>query len=294
MTTQQIVPPPMRAPEARRCVEAINSHIANIRSLLWELYTRKGWLALGYSSWRKCVTSEFDQSQAYLYRQLQAAEIEQEISPIGEIGKIPESHIRPLVQLPSEVRRTAYEEAVATAPNGTVTSKHITRVAEKYRPQPPTPLPGLPPPKPDKVIDQTAPQPPRYDAREVSNSGPLTPGEQAEINNANNVVKGHAAKQPVVAAQVDAPGPSLSTAYHPSLDDFHALIAQRSQLRELRDRFPGNTLYYMKCDMALATVGDLIRMAQQAGIREETREPLVRPGPVVLKRENPYLKSRGH
>ena len=39
------------------------------------------WQALGYASWRECVTAEFGDSKAYLYRQLTAAVIERELVP---------------------------------------------------------------------------------------------------------------------------------------------------------------------------------------------------------------------
>ena len=85
----------MTADEARASVAQINSHMNSARALLLDLYERRGWAALGYQSWRECVTAEFEQSQAYLYRQLQAAEIERRISPIGEIGVVPDQSYAP-------------------------------------------------------------------------------------------------------------------------------------------------------------------------------------------------------
>ena len=59
--------------EARECVEKINTNMSNVRALVLDLYEREGWAALGYPSWRDCVVAEFKNSQAYLYRQLEAA-----------------------------------------------------------------------------------------------------------------------------------------------------------------------------------------------------------------------------
>ncbi len=95
--------PEMTAPEARDCIKSIKSNLINTRSLVLDLYDRKGWKALGYENWRECVTKEFNQSEAYLYRQLEAAQAEKNISPIGEKAipkQIPESHLRPLPHLP--------------------------------------------------------------------------------------------------------------------------------------------------------------------------------------------------
>ncbi len=118
----------MTAEEARQTVDAINAHLNSARALLLDLYEREGWRALGYQSWRECVTAEFEQSQRHLYRQLQAAQIEREICPRGQIGAIPEKHLRPLAALdtPGE-RREAWDRATSTAPDGKVTAAHVER-----------------------------------------------------------------------------------------------------------------------------------------------------------------------
>jgi len=68
------------------------------------------------------VVKEFSNSQAYLYRQLEAAKTEKVISPIGE-KEIPESQLRPLTRLKDdpEKQRVAWTRAVETAPEGKVT-----------------------------------------------------------------------------------------------------------------------------------------------------------------------------
>lgn len=104
---------PMSAAEARQAVEAIKGHINEARRLIYDLRQREGWKALGYDSWRECVAAEFEQSQAYLYRQYQAAEIEAVISPIGEIGLIPEGRLRPLAPLRDHPRELKEAWSVA-------------------------------------------------------------------------------------------------------------------------------------------------------------------------------------
>jgi len=102
--------------EARTNVDAIHANLNNTRELIYELYVRKGWDALGYESWRECVVKEFGNSQAYLYRQLEAAQTEKVISPIGE-KQIPESQLRPLTRLEPEKQKEAWTRAVETAPD---------------------------------------------------------------------------------------------------------------------------------------------------------------------------------
>src|SRR5262245_37821707 len=98
----ELLPDPMTATEARRCVTRIVQAMGEARAELLDLYERRGWLALGYGSWRECAIAEFGQSQSYLYRLLAAGQVEQRISPIGEIGVLPESQLRVLSQVPPE------------------------------------------------------------------------------------------------------------------------------------------------------------------------------------------------
>lgn len=93
----------MTADEARSAVTAINQHMSSARAILADLYERRGWAALGYTSWRACVVAEFETSQRRLYQELEAAQIERRIAPLVQIGTIPERQIRPLAAaLPEE------------------------------------------------------------------------------------------------------------------------------------------------------------------------------------------------
>jgi hypothetical protein len=121
----------MTREQATDCVKQINQNVANTRVLLWDLFSRRGWKALGYSSWRECVNAEFDQSQSYLYRTLTAAKIEREISPRGEIGVIPEKHLRPLSALNSGLWKPAWDLAHENAVDGRVTTGAIEAAVQR-------------------------------------------------------------------------------------------------------------------------------------------------------------------
>lgn len=136
---------PMTAEEARHCAGEIRRHLSGARALIVALHRREGWRALGYASWRECVTAEFEQSQTHLYRQLQAGIIEERISPIGEIGAIPEGQLRPLNRLEPELQPEAWERAHATAPNGQVTGAHVAEVVREMLAPEPEPALDLPP-----------------------------------------------------------------------------------------------------------------------------------------------------
>jgi|GEM_PF-5128654 transcriptional regulator with XRE-family HTH domain len=120
--------------EARNCVDSIKNCLESARSLLLDLEEREGWRALGYSSWRECVTAEFEQTESYLYRELTAAKIEREISPIGEIGLIRESHLRPLSLVPSDDRKAVWQQANDAVPEGgKLTYREVKTAVDIYR-----------------------------------------------------------------------------------------------------------------------------------------------------------------
>jgi hypothetical protein len=122
----------MDAGQARECVEQIKDHVGEIRKLVLDLHELEGWKALGYNSWRECVVAEFEQSQSRLYQLLDAAKVERNISTIVEnADPIPESHLRPLVDLEPTEQAAVYQEAKDTAPNGKITAAHVAAVKEK-------------------------------------------------------------------------------------------------------------------------------------------------------------------
>jgi uncharacterized protein YccT (UPF0319 family) len=63
-------------------------------------------------------------------RQLEAAQTEKVISPIGEKKEIPESQLRPLTKLRDnpEAQKEAWQKAVDTAPDGKVTAAHVQKI----------------------------------------------------------------------------------------------------------------------------------------------------------------------
>ena len=116
--------------EAKDCIAKINANMTNIRSLVLDLYERKGWDALGYESWRECVVKEFQQGENYLYKQLAAAQAERNLCTTVQI---PERQIRPLTRLNDdpEKQRVAWQKAVETAPEGKVTAAHVQKVVRE-------------------------------------------------------------------------------------------------------------------------------------------------------------------
>lgn len=130
----------MTKPEALTAVktikdklETVSRNLGDVRRLAVTLKERKGWIALGYDSWRECAQAEFGESMAQVYRQLDAGLVEQNISPMGEIsGDIPERWTRELRSLPPIEQKAVYDFAVATAPEGEVTARWIKSTRTVY------------------------------------------------------------------------------------------------------------------------------------------------------------------
>lgn len=128
---------------ARHHVERIREHLIRgdyhlnqARKLILDLKDLQGWQVLGYKSWRECVMTEFTQSSASVYRQLNAALIELEISPNGGIGEINERVLRPLTKrnFDAEARQAIWaisQEIVSEG--GKVTSGIVEAVVEGFK-----------------------------------------------------------------------------------------------------------------------------------------------------------------
>jgi hypothetical protein len=100
------------------------------RSMLLEMRDRKGWKVLGYSSWEEYGEKEWDYGKQYLYRLATASRIESIVSPIGE-KQIPESQLRPLTQVPDDIKKQIWEQV--NEENKVVTAKLIEEAVAVYK-----------------------------------------------------------------------------------------------------------------------------------------------------------------
>jgi hypothetical protein len=116
----------MDATQAKAACSAIRHSLEDARARLLDLHDRKGWKALGYPSWRECAMAEFGKSQAQIYRWLEAARVDREISPIGEKPPLPESIARELAKAP-EGRRAEALGIAHQATGAKPTAKDVAR-----------------------------------------------------------------------------------------------------------------------------------------------------------------------
>ncbi|MDJ0719524.1 MAG: hypothetical protein QNJ54_35775 [Prochloraceae cyanobacterium] len=123
----------MTPDEARQCIEEIKGHLNSVRKLLLELEERRGWEVLGYKSMRQCMLNEFTHSKAHLYRELKAGKVEKKVSPMGDIGIIPERQLREIGKLPEQQWSSAWEQIVETAPPKGVTTSHVAKTVAQIK-----------------------------------------------------------------------------------------------------------------------------------------------------------------
>ncbi|MBT9098426.1 hypothetical protein KFZ76_11980 [Methylovulum psychrotolerans] len=132
LPTAQAVPAALADMTLEEAQEAHNS-LKNLQSvarkILLEIRDRKGWKALGYSSFAEYGEKEFGYDQTYIYRLAKAEEVQKTInSPLGEL---PETHLRELGRLPAADRQAVLDSVLAAG--GKVTAKRIQEAVSIFK-----------------------------------------------------------------------------------------------------------------------------------------------------------------
>lgn len=152
----------MTLTEAQTWKIRVGSAANQLRALLFEGYERGAWEVLGYASWTECVkqlAQEYRFSESYIWRLHAANQTEKRVTLDNcPVGTIPESHLRPLTKLAPATQRAAYQTAVSTAPNGTLTAAHVAATARVFAPRPTRPAPLPVNAKPVLLTPSPAPQ----------------------------------------------------------------------------------------------------------------------------------------
>ncbi len=134
---------PMTATEASSYIDALAGNLENSKAKLLELERRRGWKALGYSSWRDCAVAELGQSQAYLYRLLASARVEENLAQsLGATivenfveTPIPVSQLSELAQLAPDKQAAGLvlAEQIAYREGKMRTALHVKRAVKQIK-----------------------------------------------------------------------------------------------------------------------------------------------------------------
>lgn len=131
--TNTIITSDMSITEAEACVSAIHAKTAELKSLVYDLWSRRGWLVLGYSSFHACVTDRFGERNASTYYRLKdVANFERNVLPNGETVR--HSHVREFAKLNDhdkqfEAFQTAKNIAIAQG-DRVITAQHAQQAVQ--------------------------------------------------------------------------------------------------------------------------------------------------------------------
>lgn len=138
-----------------------------------------------YTSFEEYCRGRWGMSRSYAHRMIVAAEVAEDLSPIGNNNTpdcpVPspgnEAQIRPLARLPREERADAWKEAVESAPEGQPTAKQVEQVVNRKLGKPEAPAK---PAGQSKVNGVLRPDPP--DIKEARAAGIIAPDVVPEID----------------------------------------------------------------------------------------------------------------
>lgn len=123
--------PDMNLEEATAKHQELKAIHGVARSMLLEMRDRKGWKALGYSSFSEYGVEEWGYTQSYISRLTTAANIQAKLNmPIG-INDVPENQLRPLNQVPDDIKKQIWEQV--NEENKVVTAQLIERAVNQYK-----------------------------------------------------------------------------------------------------------------------------------------------------------------
>jgi len=122
--------PDMNLEEATAKHAELKSLHSVMRSMFLEMRDRKGWLALGYTSWEEYGDKEWEYGRQYLDRLATASRIESIVAPMGA-KQIPERQLRPLTSVPDDIKKQIWDQV--TEENKDVTAKLVQQAVDKYK-----------------------------------------------------------------------------------------------------------------------------------------------------------------
>ncbi len=129
---QSFAPPSatLTSADVKQSISKIKGNIEATRAELLRLYCGRAWESLGYANWSEFVEAEIGLSVSQSYREIQTAQIEDRLSPIGE-NTVNEYQARALMRVPVERQVEVFRAAQEAAGEGKLTARHIRETAER-------------------------------------------------------------------------------------------------------------------------------------------------------------------
>jgi len=104
----------MTKAEAKNAIKTIKANASSLMEKCYDFATREGYLVLGYTTFKECITNELATviSYDYAHKMKNAGEVHMIVSPDTPIGSIAESVLRPLHRLPDDQKKVVWDQTV--------------------------------------------------------------------------------------------------------------------------------------------------------------------------------------
>lgn len=134
LTALGIALAPLTLDDARACISRIRDHYQSFWFELRDFHAGRGWIALGYSSFKGCIEQELGMSEQRAYQLLAAAQVHDNLA--GDTQhvlsiELTEGHARQLAPLPPEEQRATWAEAIRTDPAGRPSITDLRRIVKE-------------------------------------------------------------------------------------------------------------------------------------------------------------------
>jgi hypothetical protein len=86
-----------------------------------------------YETFEEYLRQRWEMSRPHAYRMIDAAQVVDAVSPIGDIVPVNEAQARPLASLPPEQQVEVWQEAVRTAPSSGITAEHVKKTVKRVK-----------------------------------------------------------------------------------------------------------------------------------------------------------------
>lgn len=103
-----------------------------VGAALLEIRDRRGYLLAEFTTFEDYCRERWSMERAHAYRLINAAQVIDHLSPIGDTLPANEAQARPLARLAPEDQAAAWQQAIITAPNGQITAAHVGRIAQEW------------------------------------------------------------------------------------------------------------------------------------------------------------------
>lgn len=236
--------------DARSCVDRIRDHYQSFWFELRDFHKGRGWLALGYTSFKACVVQELGMSEQRAYQLLAAAEVHDTLDTQHVLSTdLTEGHARQLATLAPAEQGATWAEAVRTDPNGRPSVADLRKLVRQRSDE-------------NKAERAARPGPPKPEAPATPAGIVLERGDAAELPLDSNLVDLIVTSPPYALDMAYTQGDVAADSW---LDFMAAWLAEAYRVTKDRGRLALNVPLDASAPLARPTYAQSVTLAQRAG-----------------------------